>query len=325
MWGCGNADVKLNESIAALNTVKEPHVNYGYNIIVAVDLSNRIKDDRKYDDPTVIRLITDNLKAVFQKGVDVGISGKFLLTTINPEDFKAEKYEHEVFRIDLTKFGTQAAERSDYIHRDIKNKSLKRDIEALNTTFTRFYQNKKTVRNWLPADMWYFFQDKLTFPLLDTLSVRYVYNKAPFVNKYSNYVIIITDGYIEAGRYGNDPNMKAKNKLRYLSSESVDQFRNSYNNSRLTINECFQRNGYGIMPVSNPLLKDCKILVLEMFDRSVVRGNSTKTPKDMEILKLFWSDWLIKSGVQPSKLDVKATMDNPQDVNTVIKQFLELK
>src|SRR5262245_31044028 len=59
------------------------HTNYGYNIVVASDLSNRILNERKYDDPQILEMITAKLKRIFQKSADLNINGKFLFTTIN--------------------------------------------------------------------------------------------------------------------------------------------------------------------------------------------------------------------------------------------------
>lgn len=247
------------------------------------------------------------------------------MTTINSEDFRNERYESDVFRIDLARFGTRASERSDYIYRNKGNQSLDYDLEKLNTAFASLYQDKKKTGSWLPADMWYFFQDKLAFPILDTSAFHYVYNKIPFVNRYKNYVIVLTDGYIEAGRYDGDSSMKSGNIFRYLSSDIVEKFRRNVNAARRPMNDFFKQSGYGIMPVSNPSLKDCHVLILEMFDRSVIKGYSTKSPKDMEVLKVFWRDWLMKSGLPSTNFDVISTMDSPQDVNTVVKQFLDLK
>ncbi|HRH49810.1 MAG TPA: hypothetical protein PLP23_13735 [Panacibacter sp.] len=178
-----------------------PKVNYGYNIIVAVDLSNRILNNRHLQDPDVVKLITDNLKNIFQNSINVGINDKFYLTTINDEDFIEQSYSDSIFKIDLTRFKTDEVGRSNYLyHNDTGTNSLKYDIFKLNSTFASFYQAKKREKQ-LPADVWYFFQDKLTYPFIDTASQSYVFNDQPIVSKYKNYVILLTDGYIEAGRY----------------------------------------------------------------------------------------------------------------------------
>jgi len=63
--------------------------NYGNNIIVVTDLSNRVLNDRKLSDPMIIQTITSDLKKMFQQSINVGINDKFYLTTFNDQDFKS--------------------------------------------------------------------------------------------------------------------------------------------------------------------------------------------------------------------------------------------
>src|SRR5690242_10089734 len=63
-------------------------INYGYNIVVAFDLSNRILASGRYSDPKILKLTTDKLKTLFQKSINVGVNGKFYFTTINENDFE---------------------------------------------------------------------------------------------------------------------------------------------------------------------------------------------------------------------------------------------
>jgi hypothetical protein len=302
------------------------NTNYGYNIIVAFDISNRILSSGRYTDPEILQLVTNNLKTVFQKSIDVGIPAKFYLTTINNNDFKDLNYPDSVFKIDLTRFKTDAVARSNYLyHNDTDKNSLKHDVEVLNSTFNSLYDQVKR-KNQLPADIWYFFQDKLTSPVLDTSSNTYERDENYITNKYKNYIIVVTDGYIEAGRYAADKNMRAGNSCRYLSGNLTNEFRDKYNSSRAKdYKEFYKEEGYGITPVKNELLKDCKLLVLELDDRTLVKGVTTKTPPDLEIIRLFWRDWFIKSGVPESNFILKEKLTNKQNLNEVIKNFLELK
>ena len=323
--GCTSLDRPDSGNVVSSTSATSPQINYGHNIIVAIDMSNRILKRRRYEDPTIIKLITDNLKPAFQKSIDLGINGKFYLTTINDDDFKNESYSDSVFKIDLNRFKTNAVERSNYLyHNDDSVNSLRHDVNRLNVTFEKFYQDRKQYKQ-LPADMWYFFRDKLTYPVLDTASFNYRYNNASFTTKYKNYIIVLTDGYIEAGRYGKDPDMRYKNQLRFFDYQIIDEFRNRFNNSNSTSMErYFKDEDYGILPVNNLLLKDSKVLVLELFDRSIINGVASKSPKDMEVIKLFWSDWLRKSGCAESNIVLKENMSNTQDLNTIIKRFLEI-
>jgi len=51
-------------------------------------------------------------------------------------------------------------------------------------------------------------------------------------------------------------------------------------------------------------------------------GNATEDISDMDIIKLFWSDWLTKSGVKKYELYSKAASESEVDNN--IKDFIFL-
>lgn len=299
------------------------HTNYGHNIVVVTDLSNRILNTRKLNDPGIVQIITADLKTFFQQSIDFGINDKFFLTTFNDQDFK--NFSDSVFKIDLTRFQSNALDRSNYLYHSIGPNSFGYDQARLNKIFNQLYQEKKDSVQ-LPADVWYFVQDKLTFPLVDTSESNYTLEGNHVTNKYNNYIIFITDGYIEAGRYGDSPDMKQKNKIRYLSKQAIDDFRNKFKNSGDTdYKHFFTTNEFGIIPVKNPLLKNCKLLILELFDRSIQNGVTTQTPTDLEIIKLFWSDWLSESGINKSDITLLPCYTNIQDLSTQIKLFFETK
>ena len=61
----------------------------------------------------------------------------------------------------------------------------------------------------------------------------------------------------------------------------------------------FKKEGYGIVPIENNALKEFEILVLEVNDRSLDKsGNTTVKPTDFEVIKLFWEDWFLQSGIE---------------------------
>ena len=84
----------------------------------------------------------------------------------------------------------------------------------------------------------------------------------------------------------------------------------------------FKDRGYGITPVDNPLLSEVEILVLELDDRSKnANGNASSEISDDDIIKLFWTDWLKKSGVK--KFELHSTASSTSDINDYIKDFLD--
>ena len=144
-----------------------------------------------------------------------------------------------------------------------------------------------------------------------------IYNNKKYHNIYRNILILITDGYIEAGLYDCPIN-----SCRYLSQKRIDQFRSAFINSGQTdVKSFIKRNDFGITPSNNPHLENLELLVLELYDRSLTKGgNATVHPTDSEIIKTFWSDWLEKSKVKRFELVNMASSKN--EMEKIILDFI---
>jgi len=69
-------------------------------------------------------------------------------------------------------------------------------------------------------------------------------------------------------------------------------------------------------------LKNTDVLVLEVTDRSLdINGVARFHPTDLEIIKIIWTDWLIKSGAD--HVQIHAALSNRKDVHTILKNFIE--
>ena len=72
------------------------------------------------------------------------------------------------------------------------------------------------------------------------------------------------------------------------------------------------------------MLTDGCLLVLKMYDRSLSQGgNATVHSIDTEILKLFWSDWLEKSGVK--RYQLRPLMTTEAEVAQVVMGFMGIR
>lgn len=312
-------DVGKSENSTSVQT----KVNYGHNIIVLVDFSNRIKDTKPVADSQIIGVIMSRLKSLFQSSIDKGIYDKLIITSVNTNDLMRCNISSSDLAIDLTKFKT-STERSDYLYHNTGINSFSHDSLKIISSFSNLSQCLTSYDRQLPADICYSFQELLTSPMIDTSSREYVYEEINFVNKYKNYVILITDGYIEAGRYSDDPDMVKNNKYRFLSRALIDKFRDDFHSSgKNDFEKFFKDNDYGIIPIKNEYLQDCKFLALEFFDRSLINGRSSKNPTDIEIMKLFWNDWLVQSGIDKSSVNLKSTATNTQQLSSIIDDFFK--
>ncbi len=269
-----------------------------YNVIVGLDLSNRISVYNKpLSDEEVVETMLDSFleKVIFCGNRDQNQRDKFSVKIINTG--LASKYDVDLdkLNIDLSSFNSQL-DRINYL----KNRSEKKiatDRSSFSIELGKALKAAK--KNPQGCDIWKFLNEDLNH-----LDIKKDANETQkygvlVKEKYENIIVIFTDGYIEAGLYGSK-NCK-DNECYYLSKHLIDSFRSSFKKSGYQdMRKFFTDYGYGITPVQNELLKGTKIVVFELFDRSLTpSGTPTIRPTDKEIMILFWEDWIRQSGAEP--------------------------
>ncbi len=308
---------------------KKVVTSYGNNIVVLTDLSNRIDSKKSVHDTTILGIVVKNMKGLIQNSLQYNIKDRLKIRSINvfPTDQFRESHKEVYFDINLDQFTNELA-LSNYLFHDKSGDNYDGHITKIQKSVNQLYEYTQA-NNIVGADMYEFLKDDLQSNLIDLKSDTISAFGAPFVKAYKNKVIILTDGYIEAGRYGDDPGMVSKNnpnELKYLSGSVIKRFRLTYNNSDYTnVQEFYKAEKWGITPVSNQYLSKSEILIMEIDDRSIVKGMSTVSPSDGEIIKLFWSDWLTKSGIPQGNFKIYDTAKSQQEAEHRIKEFLEVK
>jgi len=300
-----------------------------YNITVAPDLSNRLSP-KLYPKPVSD---TDIISAL----VDDFYPGLVTYDLHNHTPATRKAYQQDALRlnfinekfitdngiatsdleINLKQFETQV-ERIQYL----TNQSDKRLGED-QTKFKRTVSQIVELAEQTPggADIWSYLDNGISNTQVDmrvdTVSIDKHTLKRDFA---CNVLIILTDGYIEAG-LKNHSDCEGK-KCHFLYAETIERFRKAFKASGMNdMQAFFQQEGYGIVPVNNPLLKNLHVLVLELYDRSKSKqGSAMAHPSDLEILKLFWSDWLTQSGVKSYQLQPIAS--SQKEAYSVIKSYL---
>ena len=129
-------------------------------------------------------------------------------------------------------------------------------------------------------------------------------------------MIMTTDGYIEAGIF---------DKGFDLSKKLIDRFRDAFLASgESDMASFFKKNKqFRIKPVHNDKLKNLEILVMELYDRSLTKtGAATVHPTDMEIMKLFWTDWLQQSRVK--RFELHPIANSKAEAEKIILDFLNV-
>ncbi|RXJ51096.1 hypothetical protein [Gelidibacter gilvus] len=293
-----------NKSVdTASNVNKRTSVNL--NIIITPDLSNRVQDNlypKPVKDIDLISSVFSNYyptlyeyKHRISKQKDA-INLDFTNSNIiNDYDYKG------VYSFDIYK---KEEQNSAYLKtfdgtQTQFEKESKNFINDINTIYDK--ASKKPAG----ADIFSYFKKLNTIIKKDILDVE-VQNYS-IDTKYRNILILFTDGYLEAGLYGERNCID--NKCYFLDGKLISKFRDDFNRNGKgrDLKTFFKEKEYGIIPVENPNLKNVEIFVCELYDRSLDTrsGSQRLIPTDFDIMKIFWQDWLEESGFKNIKIEAK--------------------
>ncbi|MCL7987627.1 hypothetical protein M8998_06720 [Sphingobacterium sp. lm-10] len=300
-----------------------------YNITIAPDLSNRI-DTMLYPRAISDLVIVDGFIDAFYPGIvtyDLGRKKDNLRKTGQKDilrvDFINQKmgsnYVLADMEFNLARFEKNQAERIQYLTNQ-GTENLDQDKQKFKQSYAKL--NDAVMKQNMKADIWSYFNNGIKSNLLDNDIDSVMHKNGKGLNRSfaCNVLVLLTDGYIEAGLYGKE-NCEG-NRCYFLDSKRVDDFRIAFKKSGSNdMKAFFGQEGYGIIPVENPLLKNLNVLVMEMYDRSIdSSGRAKYHPSDWEILQLFWSDWLTQSGVKSYKL--LPTASSKQEAMRHVQDFL---
>ncbi|MFP4090138.1 MAG: hypothetical protein ACLFUB_09415 [Cyclobacteriaceae bacterium] len=296
-----------------------------YNVIFAPDLSNRVDPSlypRSLDDRQILDVLLDNIyPRILNYKRSSNQLDEFSMSFVNQKLASAYGVEVDKLNIDFGKFGHKQLERIDYI-KGRSESTLEKDVTSFTGEFEKVYSS--AVQQTFGADIWTFLNSGVDNLMLKSAADPRFFNGKTYVDNYRNVLVLLTDGYLEAGLYGSKA-CPETNRCYYLSKEKVDGFRSAFLKSgEKDMKAFFEKNNYGIVPVNNPQLQHAEILVLEMYDRSLSKGGSaTVHPSDMEILQLFWTDWLEASGVK--RYELRPALSTKEETERVILNFMGVK
>jgi hypothetical protein len=301
--------------------VKNDRITEHFNMMIVPDLSNRIDSNNKpkpVSDLEIIGIVLNCIEDGYLKsqGRRMNQKDRFQLLFTNQTLINKHSVNTNDMLLDFSQFDKQR-ERIDYINDRGSNGSFSADLDRMKKQTEKIYSSAR--EDFDGADIWSFMKNLNASEIKTSGSIKAVRTAdgKEFENEYRNVIILLTDGYIEAGRYPNNQMCPS------LSEKRIASFRTDFNRkgSGRSIEEFFNDEGYGITPVHNPLLQEVEVIVMELDDRSVDKsGNATQDVSDMEIIKTFWSDWLAKSGVKRFALHSKSS--SVQEANQSIKDFL---
>jgi len=272
------------------------------NIIITPDLSNRVKANlypKPMNDIDLIgSIFNDYYPDLYEYNHRTsGQKDALNLIFTNANIITEYNYKGD-FVIDINKKET---ENKLYLKTfDGTETQFQKESRAFVASIDDLYQ--KTKIKPAGADISSFFKNKLnTVVKKDVFKSVDKYN---ITNKYRNILVLFTDGYIEAGLYGKGNCIG--NSCYFLDGVRIRNFRKDYktNGKGKSLEAFFKENNYGILPVENDNLKHVEVFVCELYDRSLNKrtGSQTVVPNDLDIIKVFWKDWLTKSKFKKFKL-----------------------
>ncbi|MBV7532851.1 hypothetical protein [Chitinophaga sp. sic0106] len=274
-----------------------------FNILFVPDMSNRVNPglyQRPLADMDILSVITQNLYPTilrFKRAENQ--QDKLMIDFVNKGLINQYGVNTDKLLIDFSRFANQN-DRINYIaEREGVNRTLRSDINEMSLEYSRI--NNLAIKQNTGADIWSYFHQGIDEKRVLPVSKPLIYMNNRYVNSYRNILILLTDGYIEAGIF---------NKGFDLSKKSIDMFRKAFLQSGESDMGLFlQRNKqFQIKPVNNQLLQNLEVLVMELYDRSLSpAGVATIHPTDMEIIRLFWTNWLQNSKVKRFELHSYAT------------------
>jgi hypothetical protein len=293
-----------------------------FNITIAPDLSNRLDESiypRPMSDDDIANIVIKNFypAIVNHKRIDLQ-RDQLSVGFINKKIINEIILSPSRLRIDLAQFKNQL-DRIKYIKGRSKE-TLTRDTSNFMSEFRKMISLSQTHIH--GADIWSYFNDGLDDVTVVTKEKIEMYNNKIYRNSYRNILLLLTDGYIEAGIYKRDGCPDNSKKCYYLSKSRISEIRTQFKKSGTTnLKEYFEQSGYGILPAQNKNLKNLEVLVLELYDRSLTKdGTPTIYPTDMEILSLFWNKWLKDSQVK--RFEIRPVFSSKEGAEKAILNFI---
>lgn len=306
---------RTNQPLHAVSHANQYTITH-FNITFAPDLSNRVNSGiykRPLNDVDILKIVIGDLyPSILRYRRLENQKDKVLVDFVNKGLISEYQVNTEKLLIDFGRFPTQNDRMAYILKRNKLNQWLGLDSGKMVGEFNRI--NSVAVKHNFGADIWTYFNegidDKRVLVNEKPVSKN---SKAP-VQAYHNILILTTDGYIEAGIYGKGFD---------LSKGTIDVFRNAFLASGdKDIRHFFRKNDqFRIKPVHNDNLKNLEVLVMELYDRSKSKGGgATVQPTDMEIIKLYWADWLQQSKVK--RFELHPFANSRDEAEKIILNFL---
>lgn len=258
-----------------------------YNIIILLDLSDRIDPQKTPGQVDKDKKIIQHLISIFEEEVRKKLyllSKDRLCFAIAPQPTNYAPKIPEIanhLRIDMQEVFLGGKPRFD------------REKENLLANVNQLYEMATANPDFIGADIWTFFRDNLE---------DYVV-KASVNDPVRNVLIILTDGYIDFEASVQSIRPKQGNRTSYME---VEKFRNNPGwEKKFDLKDC------GLMSIGKNF-SDLEVLFLEINLRKTI---------DKAIVEKYWFKWFDEMNIGKRKL--KTTEDSSIQVEKIIREFLK--
>ncbi len=318
---CASTDNKAPEVVPNKEKeVQKKIVRIHNNLLIVPDLSSNINLKKGYSDKELVQYMvsqfynltqTNNRKVHQKDRVRVCLANGDL--GIKTEDLT----------LDVGHFEKNQKDRIQYLTNNPNmSHTLKDDSLKVMNNIDKLYEMAKNYPTshqgkYLWFDIWNFLDKEISSKDADIIGHKF--DTKLVKDSVRNILIIITDGYIEAGKKYAITHGTSSNRL---SSEMLVQFRKDFHKANSTdIGLFFNQQPTRVLPVNNPILSNFEVLVLELYDRNLNEmGISTLHPTDIQIMEEYWKNFLEKSGVNSYKiLSTSSSFEKTkQEINTFL-------
>lgn len=255
------------------------------NIVVILDTSDRVSKEKNPNQAAKDIEITKDLVEFYYEGARRKMfSTQNRLAFVVPAQPNVPRISPEIIK-HLKIWPTKADRR-------VGEKAFTKMKEDLLAAIDQLYQLLEQQKKFTGSDIWKWFRAS---------------GEAYLKKDMQNYIICLSDGYLDFNKSVQDKRPKRGNKTSYIPYTQVVEFRNDPN-----WEGNFDTEGHGLLEIGkNFSFYDVKFLMVEIRLRHML---------DLPILEKYWRTWLKSMGINDSEF-VEAQPD-PQIVKEKVEAFV---
>ena len=255
------------------------------NIVVILDTSDRVSKERNPNQADKdIEIAKDLVNFYYEGARRKMFSTKNHLAFVVPEQPNTPQISPKIIR-NLKIWPTRKDQR-------IGEKAFTQMREGLLTAIDELYQLLEKQKEFTGSDIWKWFRAS---------------GEAYLKKDMQNYVICISDGYLDFNRSIQDKRPKRGNKTSYIPYTQVVKFRDNLN-----WDQEFGSEGHGLLEIGKDFSAyNVRFLMVEIKLRHML---------DLPILKKYWRTWFGSMGINDSEF--MEWQPDPQIVKEKITAFV---